>query len=81
MLDLTYPINNRHLHYTPYGSKEQLAYLLFNTNIPEEIMREIAQMKPLLAVFQDGSIKKARKNSMLKEFYKTPSENTTLRVT
>lgn len=52
----------------------------FDSNIPEEVMRKIAQMKPLRAVFRDGSFKDSPGKLNIDGIFKTLSPNTTVRV-
>ncbi|MBN1165983.1 MAG: site-specific DNA-methyltransferase [Methanospirillaceae archaeon] len=52
----------------------------FDSNIPEEVMRKIALMKPLRAVFRDGSFKDSPGKLNIDGIFKTLSPNTTVRV-
>jgi len=52
----------------------------FDSNIPEEVMRKIALMKPLRAVFRDGSFKDSPGKLNIEGIFKTLSPNTTVRV-
>ena len=52
----------------------------FEPNIPESVMRKIAERKPLRAVFRDGSFRDSPSKLNIEGIFKTIAPDTTLRV-
>ena len=52
----------------------------FEPNIPESVMRKIAEKKPLRAVFRDGSFRDSPGKLNIEGIFKTIAPDTTLRV-
>lgn len=80
-LDLTHTtekIDNITIHHIDPENHSLIA--CFDSNIPEEVMRKIALMKPLRAVFRDGSFKDSPGKLNIDGIFKTLSPNTTVRV-
>ena len=52
----------------------------FEPNIPESVMRKIAEKKPLRAVFRDGSFRSSPGKLNIEGIFKTIAPDTKLRV-
>ncbi len=69
-------IDGFHLHIVDENS----LIACFDSNIPESVMRKIAEKKPLRAVFRDGSFKSSPDKLNIEGIFKTIAPDTNVRV-
>ena len=85
ILDWGLPLNHRHEieeidGFTIHIVDNDSLVACFESNIPESVMRKIAEKKPLRAVFRDGSFRDSPGKLNIEGIFKTIAPDTKLRV-
>ena len=76
----TRKIDNNTVYLYGYFDKETGLIACFDDEVPEETVKEIAELRPLTAAFRDSSFKDSAEKINLSEYFRIISPNTKIKV-